>query len=412
MERREFVAALGAAAGAMGITDFGMGNGRASSSPTLHAAPRARPQEPSLSPAVLSRRVEHAQAELKTRKWDCLIATPGANYQYFTGDNPGRSERLIALILPVTGAPAIVCPEFEVARIKSRTSITDVTGWEEKDDPVKLAAKAARKARVRGTGTIALESSTEYATFVALKDALGGWRFEDARPVTERLRMVKSGEEIDLLRRAIAITEDAIIATFAALAPGMRERDVADRLAGEMEQRGAEGGGLVQFGPSSAMPHGSPTSVALATEMPVLIDCGCRVGGYISDITRTIWFGERPSDEFKTIFNLVHDAQTAAIGLGRPLLTQGQQMDRAARQVITAAGYGAQFTHRLGHGIGLEGHEPPYLVEGSETRLEPGMVFTIEPGIYQTGKFGVRIEDDCIMTETGIEVLSHRPAKL
>jgi Xaa-Pro dipeptidase len=224
--------------------------------------------------------------------------------------------------------------------------------------------------------------------------------------------MVKSGEEIDLLRRAIAITEDAIIATFAALAPGMRERDVADRLAGEMEQRGAEGGGLVQFGPSSAMPHGSPTSVALATEMPVLIDCGCRVGGYISDITRTIWFGERPSDEFKTIFNLVHDAQTAAIGLGRPLLTQGQQMDRAARQVITAAGYGAQFTHRLGHGIGLEGHEPPYLVEGSETRLEPGMVFTIEPGIYQTGKFGVRIEDDCIMTETGIEVLSHRPAKL
>jgi Xaa-Pro dipeptidase len=136
------------------------------------------------------------------------------------------------------------------------------------------------------------------------------------------------------------------------------------------------------------------------------------VGGYISDITRTIWFGERPSDEFKTIFNLVHDAQTAAIGLGRPLLTQGQQMDRAARQVITAAGYGAQFTHRLGHGIGLDGHEPPYLAEGSETRLEPGMVFTIEPGIYQTGKFGVRIEDDCIMTETGIEVLSHRASKL
>ena len=403
MERREFVVAVAAAAGSRRIPEIGMRMRQAGSS--------FRPQEPSLSAAAIAQRIERAQAELKTRKWDCLITTPSANYRYFTGDNPGRSERLIALVLPVTGAPAIVCPEFEVARITSRTSVTDVTGWEERDDPFKLAAKVARKARVRGTGTIALESSTEYATFLRLKDALGGWRFEDASPVTERLRMVKSGEEIDLLRRAIAITEDAIVATFAALAPGMSEHDVADRLAGEMEQRGAEGGGLVQFGPSSAMPHGSPTSVALAAEMPVLIDCGCRVGGYISDITRTIWFGERPSDEFKTIFNLVHDAQTAAIGLGRPLLTQGQQMDRAARQVITAAGYGAQFTHRLGHGIGLDGHEPPYLVDGSETRLEPGMVFTIEPGIYQPGKFGVRIEDDCIMTETGIEVLSHRPAK-
>src|SRR5207253_3116073 len=130
------------------------------------------------------------------------------------------------------------------------------------------------------------------------------------------------------------------------------------------------------------------------------------------DITRTIWLGDSPSDEFKKVFNLVHDAQTAAIQLGRPLYTPCQEMDRAARKVISDGGYGPSFTHRLGHGLGMDGHEVPYLVEGNETRLEPGMVFTVEPGIYQLGRFGVRIEDDCVMTDRGVEVLSHRPAKL
>jgi len=143
----------------------------------------------------------------------------------------------------------------------------------------------------------------------------------------------------------------------------------------------------------------------------VLIDCGCRVGGYTSDITRTIWFGDLPSEEFRKVFNVVHDAQTAAMALGRAG-TPCEEMDRAARKVITAAGYGPFFTHRLGHGLGMDGHEPEYLVEGNTTRLEPGMVFTIEPGIYQLGKFGVRIEDDCVMTATGVEVLSQRAAKL
>src|SRR3989442_13993316 len=139
--------------------------------------------------------------------------------------------------------------------------------------------------------------------------------------------------------------------------------------------------------------------------MVVLIDCGCRVGGYTSDITRTTWFGDAPPPEFTKVFNLVRDAQTAA--MRQPPLTPCQEMDRSARRVIADGGYGPFFTHRLGHGMGLDGHEPPYLVEGNATPLEPSMVFTIEPGIYQLGKFGVRIEDDCVMTETGVEVLSH-----
>jgi Xaa-Pro dipeptidase len=376
--------------------------------------PARRPayaQEPTLSPAVFARRIEGAQAELKTRKWDVLIAPPGANYRYFTGDNPGTSERLIALIVPVVGDPAIVCPAFEVDRIRTQTVIQDVRGWEEHANPYDLVKKVVRARKARGNGIIALESSTAFATYLGLKDALD-WKFEDASKVTARLRSIKTAVEIALIQQAIAITEDALAATFAQLAVGMTERDTARLLASEMDRRGAAGDGLVQFGPSSALPHGGPAGATLERQSVVLIDCGCRVSGYTSDITRTIWFGDQPSPEFRAVYNLVHDAQTAAIELGKPLLTQCQEMDRAARGVIARGGFGPLFTHRLGHGIGLDGHEPPYLVEGNDTRLEPGMVFTLEPGIYQAGKFGVRIEDDCVMTENGVAVLSRRPAKL
>jgi len=413
MERREFLAA-----GAAVIADW-----RLRTADSLPPNPQSAihnpqsAQEPTLSPEVFARRRERAQAELRTRRLDVLIATPGTNYEYLTGDNPGRSERLIACLLPVTGAPVVVCPAFEVERVTRHGTITDVRGWEEQENPYKLVNGALRALRRQGNGTIALESTTAYTVYQQLAEQLGGWKFVDAAPVTERLRIIKASEEVALIRRAIEITEAAIAATFARLAAGLTEREVAQLLSREMEQRGAPGGGLVQFGPSSALPHGGPggpggpAGPRLERETVVLIDAGCRVGGYNSDVTRTIWFGDDPSPEFKKVFNLVHEAQTAALRLGRPLFTQCQELDRAARNVIADAGYGANFTHRLGHGLGMDGHEVPYLVEGSETRLEPGMVFTIEPGIYQLGKFGVRIEDDCLMAETGIELLSHRATR-
>jgi len=413
MQRRDFVAAGGAA-----IADFGLRMAdwphprSVPTNPQSAIANPQSPQEPSLGPEVFQRRLERARGELKARGLDLLIATPGTNYEYLTGYNPGRSERLIALLLPVAGAPAIVCPSFEVERIKRHSVITELHGWEEQEDPHALVAETARRLRPGSRRrAIALESSTAYQTFLRLGRALGGWKIVDAAPVTERLRAIKSPEEVALLRRATAITEDAMAATFAQLAVGTTEVQVSQALSREMEQRGAPGGGLVQFGPSSALPHGGPAGPKLERETGVLIDCGCRVGGYTSDITRTTWFGDHPSDEFRRVFNVVHDAQTAAMELGRPG-TPCEEMDRAARKVITAAGYGPFFTHRLGHGLGMDGHEPAYLVEGNKTRLEPGMVFTIEPGIYQLGKFGVRIEDDCVMTENGVEVLSQRASKL
>ncbi|HEY6059883.1 MAG TPA: Xaa-Pro peptidase family protein [Gemmatimonadales bacterium] len=405
MERREFVAALG------GAVLLGPAVGRSGGQSIRGVRP---PQEPALGPEVFARRLDRLRAELDRRKLDLFVAAPSTNFAYYTGASPGRSERLILLLVPAKGDAAIVAPSFEVERVKRASAVTDVRGWDEQDDPWKLvrtALQAMKPAHRAGQG--AIEASLDYGAALRLFDVAGGnWKWQSGAPITERLRLIKYPEEIALIRRAIEITEASIAATFAALVPGVTEREVAAKLSEEMRARGAGGGGLVQFGPSSALPHGGPGGSALQKEMVVLIDAGSQVSGYTSDITRTTWFGDAPADEFKKVFNLVHDAQTAAMALGRPFTVRCQEMDEAARRVITAGGYGQYFTHRLGHGMGMDGHEPPYLVEGNDTPLEPGMVFTIEPGIYQPDKFGVRIEDDTLVTDAGVEVLSQRPAKL
>lgn len=412
MERREFVVTAAGVVSApfVGRAEWGVRRGRGELR-TPHAT--GHPQAPSLSPEVFSRRIARLQSELANRRLDLFVAEPGTTFQYFARYNPGRSERLILLMVPATGTPALVCPAFEVERIKRNSVIADVRGWEEHEDPWALVAAAGRGVKPGGRGGIAaVEPGTSYQSFLRLSGSLTGWRFQNGAPVAERLRIVKSPEELALIRAAIAATEASIAATFAQLTVGMTERNVAQLLSREMAARGAPGGGLVQFGPSSALPHGGPSAGELQRETVVLIDAGSRVEGYTSDITRTIWFGDAPSDEFKKVYNLVHDAQTAAMEAGRPLTTQCQDLDRVARKTITDAGYGRYFTHRLGHGMGMDGHEVPYLVEGNTLRLEPGMVFTIEPGIYQLGKWGVRIEDDCVMGQNRIEVMSNRPAKL
>lgn len=409
MQRREFLQAAGALALAHALTP----EGRAAVLPRPPGPRADAAQDPELGPDVFARRIQRLRLEMGEIERDLLVAEPGTNFRYFAGYDPGRSERLILLMIPVTGEPLIVCPAFEVERVRRSGIISDVRGWEEHEDPWRLVrdAAAALKPR-RRRGRAAVEASTRYGMALRLADALGGYALHDATGLLEPIRMIKTPEELPLIRRSIGITEASIAATQGQLAAGMTERDVARLLSREMQSRGAPGGGLVQFGSSSALPHGGPGGTPLAPETVVLIDAGCSVSGYASDITRTIWFGATPSEEFRRVFNLVHDAQTAAMELARPLQTHCQDLDRAARQLIAAGGYGAFFTHRLGHGMGMDGHEAPYLVEGNDRRLEPGMVFTIEPGIYQPGKFGVRIEDDCVVTADGLEVMSTRPAKI
>jgi Xaa-Pro dipeptidase len=410
MERREFIAMAGMMAGGIPGVAPGVRVGTARARQGGGSENPAVQQSGTLPPETFVRRLSRLRDELRRAPLDLYVATPSTNYQYLTGYHPGRSERLIALLVPAEGDPVIVCPSFEVERIRRQTPIPDVRGWEEHEDPYRLVRDAVRELRPRGAA--ALEPTTEYHTARRLADAAPGWRWMDGAALAERLRILKAPEELALIRRAVEITEAAMAATFGQLAPGMSEREVARLLSAEMQRRGATGGGLVQFGPSSALPHGGPGGTTLARETVVLIDCGCRVAGYTSDVTRTIWFGDTPPDDFRRVYNVVHDAQSSAMALGRPNQTQCQALDRAARKVIADAGYGRFFTHRLGHGMGMDGHEAPYLVEGNALQLEPGMVFTVEPGVYQLDKFGVRIEDDCVMTESGIEVLSQRPAKL
>ncbi|MEK6768346.1 MAG: Xaa-Pro peptidase family protein [Gemmatimonadota bacterium] len=375
------------------------------------AAPASRPVRgtvPDLGPEVFRARRQRAQEEMTRRNIDLLFSTPSVNFQYLVGYNPGRSERLIALLLPRTGDPVIVAPSFEVERVRRGGTISDARGWEEQEDPFALVSRAA--APWRGP-RVAIEPSTEYQTALRLADALRGRRLENGGPVFERLRILKHPEELAAIRAAVRITEDAIAATFASLAVGATDREVAAVVSREMSQRGSSGGGLVQFGPGSSLPHGGTENRRLERNMPVLIDVGCRIDGYTSDITRTQWFGDAPSARFVQAYNTVHSAQTATMSLGRPGI-QCQEMDRAARRVIREAGFGEFFTHRVGHGMGMDGHEPPYQVEGNTLQLEPGMVVTVEPGIYLPNEWGVRIEDDCVVTADGFEVMSRRPSRL
>ncbi|MGH7545877.1 MAG: M24 family metallopeptidase, partial [Gemmatimonadota bacterium] len=341
---------------------------------------------------------------------DVLFVEPGTNFEYLTSARFGRSERLIALLVPRSGDPVIVAPAFEVERVRRATHLKNLIGWEEAEDPyAKVGAAVARMPR--RSRRIGIEASTRYAVFYALGRALPDWIGIPAEPVLGPLRIKKSPAEVAMIRRGVEITEAAIAVTFARLDTGMTDRDVARLLSDEMRNRGAEGGGLVQFGPTSALPHGGTEGRRLELGMPVLIDAGCQVHSYTSDITRMHFFGSAPPAKYVEVYNTVLGAQTAAVELARPGV-ECQALDRVARQVIEQAGYGRFFTHRLGHGIGMDGHEPPYLVEGNELTLEPGMTFTIEPGIYLPGEWGVRIEDDFVVTKDGLQPLSTRASAI
>ena len=236
-------------------------------------------------------------------------------------------------------------------------------------------------------------------------------KLEEASSLFEPLRMIKSEQEQGFIREAGRRTNLAIDGTHKRMRAGMSESDVARILEEEFARQGVSGGGLVQFGPSSAYPHGGPAERRLAKGDVVLIDCGCRIRGYSSDVTRTVAYGTA-SDELRKVYAVVDKASLAGIGELKAGNT-GEQADRAARKVIEDAGYGQYFTHRLGHGLGMDGHESPYLVHGNTRPLAAGNTVTIEPGIYMLEKFGVRIEDDYAVKDTFPPAsLSSRPGDL
>ena len=396
LTRRRWMTAAGAAAAAATLP---------SSLDSAPAPPSAPPLPPPLSPEVFRERQVRLRAAAKARGLGALFLTPSTNLAWSANLAIGRSERLTALILPSDGPVVLVTPSFEAENHKRDAVFDELVTWNEDEDPMPLATKALGKVRVLG-----IEGTTAFHTAAELQAAA---RLEgrDATAVFDTLRMIKGPEEQAFIREAARRTSLAIEAVHRKLARGMTESEVSDLLDQEFQALGVKGGGLVQFGPSSALPHGGPGDRKLAPGDVVLIDAGCKVRGYNSDVTRTVSFGP-PSDEVRKVYAIVDRAQAAGIAALRAGAT-GAEVDRAARQVIEAAGYGANFTHRLGHGLGMDGHEPPYLVRGNATPLSAGNTVTIEPGIYLPGKFGVRIEDDfTARNSAGAAALSERPGAL
>ncbi len=346
---------------------------------------------------IYRRRLDAMRARLGAISADALVATPSSNLYYLTGVDFHRSERLTALFLPKDGEATMICPAFEEARLRGMSAIDRVVTWQETEDAFAAGAALLPGAR----GILAVEPSTAYDDVERLLARAAGWKPVSAAAAFGAMRMVKTPEEIEAMRRAISVAVRRFEKAFAALAPGAIESDISTLFGGD---------NVVQFGPSSAFPHGASSARALARNEAVLIDAWDRPEGYYYDITRSTYFGQ-PTDEYRQVWSVVLEAQTAAIEKAAPGVPCFE-VDAAARRVIEKAGYGSYFTHRLGHGLGIDVHEPPYMVGHDATVLEPGMTFTSEPGIYLAGRFGVRIEDDILVTERAAESLSPRVTRL
>jgi len=349
-------------------------------------------------------RLQNAQKLMaeQTPKYDALFVAPGTSLYYFTGIRWGISERLLALVLPRTGDPIVVVPGFEEGRMRERLHLAaEVRAWQEDESPTKIAAAALADRGIR-TGRIGVEETALFTFFDHLRAAAPGFECVSADPVTIACRGRKSAHELELMRLACEATFDVFRAVFASLKEGMSQEDIGKLVEDGFSKMGLRGGALVLLGASAALPHGTIKPQKLKDGDVVLIDGGCTVEGYESDVTRTGIFGKAP-EKVARVYEIVRKAQDAALDAARTGRLSGT-VDDAARKVITDAGYGPDykfFTHRLGHGIGLDGHEHPYLVRGSKTVLEPGMTFSNEPGIYIPGEFGMRCEDDMVIVADG-----------
>jgi Xaa-Pro aminopeptidase len=336
------------------------------------------------------------------QKYDALFIAPGTSLYYFTGIRWGTSERLLALVLPRTGQPVVVVPAFEEGRMREKlTFAAEVRAWQEDESPTKIAAAALADRGIR-TGRVGVEETAAYTFFDHFQAAAPGFQCVSADPVTIACRGRKSEHELELMRLACEATFDVFRAVFASLKEGMSQEDINKLVEAGFSKMGLHGGALVLLGASAALPHGTIKPQKLKEGNVVLIDGGCAVDGYQSDVTRTGVFG-KPPEKVARVYEIVRRAQDVALDAARAGRLSGT-VDDAARKVITDAGYGPDykyFTHRLGHGIGLDGHEHPYLVRGSKTVLEPGMTFSNEPGIYIPGEFGMRCEDDMVIATEG-----------
>lgn len=346
-------------------------------------------------------RIARAQQLMRQHDLDAVVLSGGSGLLYFTGARWWNSERFFGAVVTRDGEPAWVTPAFEEGRAREKIEVgDDIRAWEEHESPYDLVAGILRDRRA--TDRVGIEETVKFVFSDGIARALPAAKIVSATPVTAGCRAVKDQHELAIMRQANRNTVRAHRAVFQSLETGMTQGQVS-ALSREAHRRlGMSGGALVLFGPDAAFPHGTQHPRPLQEGDFVLIDGGGKLHDYSSDITRTQIFGE-PSERQRLIWDVVRQAQKAAFETLRPGV-EAQAVDAAARKVLDDAGFGpgySHLTHRLGHGIGLDGHEWTYLVKGNTTRLEPGMTFSNEPGIYIPGEIGVRHEDIVYVTEDG-----------
>jgi len=367
-------------------------------------------------------RQERARRLMSDNRLDAMVLMEGTSLKYFAGIHWWGGERLFALVLPAKGSAFYVCPAFEEGRAREQMANApdgerpDLRTWQEDENPYQRVA-GGLKERGLSTGKLGIEETVHFVFSDGISKAAPQATLTSATPVTAGCRMIKTPHEVALMRLAAQVTLAAYEAVYHALQEGMTQHQVEDLIAAAYGQLGFPGEASVQVGEYSALPHGSATPQVIREGSIVIIDDGCTVEGYQSDITRTFVLGKVPEhagDKMKKVFDIVHKAQAAALAAARPGVECGA-VDTAARKVITDAGYGPDykyFTHRLGHGMGMDMHEWPYLVRGNTTRLQANMTTSDEPGIYIPGEFGIRLEDDMHVTDNGAELFTPQSPSL
>ncbi|MEO7455793.1 MAG: Xaa-Pro peptidase family protein [Gemmatimonadaceae bacterium] len=401
MKRRHFLARTAAIAGAAAV-----GTHADLLAATSLPEPDA-PQQPAVVPISADERrarIEKARRLMAENGMDAMLLEGGTSMYYFTGVHWGNSERPFAVVIPAKGELAWVTPGFEEARSRELIKLgTDIRVWQEDESPYKVIAGILRD---RGaTGKVGIEERLRFFIYDGVRQELPQLQFVSATPVTAGCRMFKSPAEIALMQRANDITLASIKTALKSLRTGMSTQDLGGIYAANVKKLGGvSDGALVIFGKYTAFPHGSVQPQKLREGDVVLLDAGCTVQGYVSDITRTTVFG-KPTQRMRDVWEIEKRAQSAALNAAQVGATC-ESVDAAARKVLTDAGYGPDYKvpglpHRTGHGIGLDGHEWTNFVRGNTTKIQPGMCFSDEPTITNYAEFGIRLEDCLYITESG-----------
>jgi Xaa-Pro aminopeptidase len=372
--------------------------------------------------AVHADRIARARDGVAASGAGALLIGIGADLRYLTGYSAHPLERLTMLVLPGDGPTSLIAPRLEAmaaaASPAASTGLLDIVAWDETDDAYSVVAGQLAAAGVDPGARLLVDPGLWSLHLLGLQRALPGRGFGLATEVTRGLRMTKAPDEIERLRAAAHAADRVILRIAAGRLVGRTEADVSREVRERLVDEGHESASfaIVASGPNSASPHHEPGDRTIQPGDPIVLDIGGVRQGYCSDVTRTLWVtggdpdGE-PAAEFLAIFGLVRDANRAAIAAVQAGVTCGE-LDAVARRIIAAGGHGDAFLHRLGHGIGLEAHEEPYLVAGNAEPLEPGNAFSIEPGIYLAGRYGVRIEDIVVCRQGGADVLNEAPRDL